>query len=933
MALLMLVISVYYGRENLSPSPLAKSFDLENIYSITADDNKNLYMIVESRKSVIKIDSRGVLQYKLQGDDEKELYLFSELAVDQQGSLYVLRNDLDASGLYVESEKILRYNPGGRMDRVIYNVDYQGDKRPLRTGYIKYLRVDGELLAFDYVKNDRVFIRTLNRDGQEIENRIVAYLPPESYLAEITGVEPGAIYFSSQKGEIHRISSAGEVELIYPEALTESEQTNDTKSGTTEIITLPDLAPIPEVKKTFPTRVKPFSLKELYFIDTFANEIRLLNLAKPGEPKTVFSQAKIDEQGYELPLTVLKDLVLAKDGSLTIATRDQLVWMDASGKVVKVLNQGKYPTHDVLMHWAFWLQLLLALVLLVYIVRSIYIDLMGRRASLILKQMMIFTPIIMIAMTLLSVMIYRSFAATDEQEVFRKLETITKIGQNRVDVQRLESITSPRDFMNDDYRALRELTIEAQMNVQGKGNRRLVEEGLYSAIYKLEDGKLYAIMDYDNSVNMYRPINIAGEFKRVIDSGQVVKDKAMDENGYWMFAMGPLYNKDGNIAGIYETGVDRSGFLKSRKVLFQRIAEGIGGITIVIVFMFVFVTYYFLSSVRVLNKSVGEMASGNWEAAVTIDSGDEVADLGDRFNVMAEYIRNYIDEVTRLNEAYFRFVPQQFLNYLGKGSIVDVNLGDQVKEEMVVLSSQIRAFYRMTEGMSPEDSFNFINAYLKRVGPLIRNNGGIIDKYSASGITALFPNQAEEAVMAALQVLGEIDEYNMQRQQSGYKLLDIGIGIHMGPLMLGIIGEEQRLEGTVISDNVNVARSLERLSKAFAARILISEDILNAIEYADHYQYRNLGPVRVEGKDEPIRLYDLFHGDQESIRKVKLETRELFEEGINLYQQGLFYEARSNFVEVIKQNRQDEIARIYFYLCEEYSKNGAPEDWNGTLIV
>ncbi|MDD2619419.1 MAG: adenylate/guanylate cyclase domain-containing protein [Syntrophomonadaceae bacterium] len=927
--LLLLTMSLYSGRESLSQSPLAKNFPLKNISCITADDNKNIYMIVESRKSVLKINPSGVLQYKLQGEDKKQLYLFSELAVDQQGYLYVLRTDLDTSGLYVVSEKIMRYKPGGKMDRVVYQVDYQGEKRPLRTGHIKYLKVNEKSLVFDYVENDTVLLKTLNKDGKELENRIITYLPPESYLSEITGVDPGAIFFSSQKGEINRIGLHGQLELIYPEALIVPALDNKPTVSSAET----DSTPEKEAKKTFPTRVKPPLSNKLYFIDTFANEIRYLNLGNSRETRTVFSQLQIKEQGFDLALTVLKDLVIADDGALTIATRDQIIWVDAQGKITKVLQQGIYPARDISMNWGFWLQLLLAIALLVFLIRSVYINLMGRRASLILKQMIIITPIIVLAMVLLSVMIYRSFAATDEQEVFRKLETITKIGQNRVNVQNLVNIKSPRDFMNEDYRALRELTIEAQMNVQSKGNRRLVDEGLYSAIYKLEDGKLYAIMDYDNSVNMYRPISIAGEFEKVIKSGQIVKDQAMDENGNWMFAMGPLYDKDGSIIGIYETGVDRSGFLKSRKALFQKIAEGIAGITIVIVFMFVFVTYYFLSPVRVLNKSVGEMASGNWEAAVTIDTGDEVADLGDRFNVMAEYIRNYIDEITRLNEAYFRFVPQQFLNYLGKGSILEVQLGDQVKEELIIFSSQIRAFNKMTEGMTPEDSFSFINAYLKRVGPLIRNNGGLIDKYSASGITALFPNQAEDALIAALQLLGEIDEYNMQRQLSGYKVLDIGIGIHMGPLMLGIIGEEQRMEGTLISENVNVARSLERLSKVFAARILISEDILNAVEYADHYQYRSLGPVRVEGKDEPIKLFDLFHGDQEDIRKVKLETRELFEEGISLYQQGSFYEARSCFVEVIKQNRQDEIARIYFFLCEEYSKNDPPKDWNGTLIV
>jgi hypothetical protein len=179
----------------------------------------------------------------------------------------------------------------------------------------------------------------------------------------------------------------------------------------------------------------------------------------------------------------------------------------------------------------------------------------------------------------------------------------------------------------------------------------------------------------------------------------------------------------------------------------------------------------------------------------------------------------------------------------------------------------------------------------------------------------------------------ELIDYNAGRERAGYPPIEIGIGIHQGPLMLGIIGEEQRMAGTVISDNVNLAMALNRLTANLGAYILISESTRQAIQNPDKYLYRELGTMRVEGKDETMRFYDVFQGDPEEIRKLKLETRELFHEGIRLYREGRFYEARSNFIEVIKHNRRDDTARIYFYLCEEYYKNGAPEGWDGTLLL
>ncbi len=89
----------------------------------------------------------------------------------------------------------------------------------------------------------------------------------------------------------------------------------------------------------------------------------------------------------------------------------------------------------------------------------------------------------------------------------------------------------------------------------------------------------------------------------------------------------------------------------------------------------------------------------------------------------------------------------------------------------------------------------------------------------------------------------------------------------------------------------------------------------------------------MEGRDEPLVLYDVIEGENDRIQTLKLESKELFEEGIVLFQDGYFYDARSKFIEVIKINRQDEIARIYFYLCEEYCKSGPPEGWDGTLVM
>jgi two-component system sensor histidine kinase ChiS len=95
--------------------------------------------------------------------------------------------------------------------------------------------------------------------------------------------------------------------------------------------------------------------------------------------------------------------------------------------------------------------------------------------------------------------------------------------------------------------------------------------------------------------------------------------------------------------------------------------------------------------------------------------------------------------LAKINNAYGRFVPLEFLEFLDRESIIDVQLGDQVQKEMTVLFSDIRSFTTLSEQMTPKETFDFINDYLQRVGPVIRDRHGFIDKYIGDAVMALFP--------------------------------------------------------------------------------------------------------------------------------------------------------------------------------------------------
>jgi two-component system sensor histidine kinase ChiS len=286
-------------------------------------------------------------------------------------------------------------------------------------------------------------------------------------------------------------------------------------------------------------------------------------------------------------------------------------------------------------------------------------------------------------------------------------------------------------------------------------------------------------------------------------------------------------------------------------------------------------------------------------------------------------------DLVRLNNIYERFVPREFLHLLHKEHITQVKLGDQVQQEMTIMFADIRSFTTLSEQMQPQENFNFLNSYLSRVSPCIRNNHGFIDKYIGDAIMALFPRQPEDALQAALNMLNEIVTYNKHRKNHGYIPINIGIGLHTGMLALGIIGEQERMQSTVIADTVNIAARLESLTKIYNASIIISEQMLFKLERPSRYISRFLGKVRVVGKQEPITIFEILDGHPEAVAALRVQTLSDFEKGLLHYYSEEFGEALHYFEHVLSMDPDDRAALLYSRWSRYYAAHGVPSDWSG----
>ncbi|MEG4632904.1 ATP-binding protein [Microcoleus sp. AR_TQ3_B6] len=288
--------------------------------------------------------------------------------------------------------------------------------------------------------------------------------------------------------------------------------------------------------------------------------------------------------------------------------------------------------------------------------------------------------------------------------------------------------------------------------------------------------------------------------------------------------------------------------------------------------------------------------------------------------------------LAKLSAAYARFVPHDFLTLLEKPSIIEVKLGENQERDMTVLFADIRSFTALSENMTPPENFAFINTYLGKISPAIRRNNGFIDKYIGDAVMALFPRSSSDGVRAAIDMQKEVKIYNQQRQKNGLFPIAIGIGLHAGNLMLGTIGERERMESTVIADAVNLASRLEGLTKVYGAGIIVSGAIIERLDDPKKYNYRFVDRVTVKGKRNAVSVFEVYDTETEQSIVLKQQTAEVFQEALNFYYQQKFVAAQKVFQNILQINPDDRVAMLYFKRSRKYRMYGAPDGWSGVEI-
>ncbi len=268
-----------------------------------------------------------------------------------------------------------------------------------------------------------------------------------------------------------------------------------------------------------------------------------------------------------------------------------------------------------------------------------------------------------------------------------------------------------------------------------------------------------------------------------------------------------------------------------------------------------------------------------------------------------------------------------------------LTLGGEEKR-LTALFTDIKSFSSFSELVTPTKLVSVLNDYLGILSDNIMDQGGTIDKYIGDEIVSFFGapldlnDHAYRACVSGIRMKQAEAIYNKEHLASGDipRELTTRVGINTGSMVVGNMGTANKMNYTIMGNDVNLASRLEGVNKMYHSWILVSESTWNEADSGEHkgeLVARRFDRVRVVGIEKPVQLYNIL-GFKNELSKEQLESVEIFHAGLDKYLQHDFIGAGKLFADA-NARFADESALVYAARCKEYIEKGIPADWDGVL--
>jgi len=386
---------------------------------------------------------------------------------------------------------------------------------------------------------------------------------------------------------------------------------------------------------------------------------------------------------------------------------------------------------------------------------------------------------------------------------------------------------------------------------------------------------------------------------------------------YSMMGFAPIRDpQTGNFMGILGADISDESF--------QNFISGVFTLTLLVscgMLFFVLMVAFFISSrlgmpLAVFSEAIRQANALSEIQFIKVDSNiHEVMQLVTHFNTMIDRTRGEHSAITEELKHAGRFAPLDALALVAPHNPLKARAGDALYQNLILARIDLRSVTNNRTMGDNHQTTAFVNSLLSRVGPLVRNHGGLIDHYYASGILAVFPGQVRAATRAMTIVAQSMHAFNRERLGKGQETISAGIGLHVALSSLGIVGEDNHLQTAVISDQVMQTHALAESACEFGVSIVASEKLVQALEDPDEFMMRQLGNIPGQNSEDRLKTYEIYDADDANSRQKKAETKTDFEKAVAVYWSTVPAPATSLFKQILVRNPQDVATLRYLHLC------------------
>lgn len=342
-----------------------------------------------------------------------------------------------------------------------------------------------------------------------------------------------------------------------------------------------------------------------------------------------------------------------------------------------------------------------------------------------------------------------------------------------------------------------------------------------------------------------------------------------------------------------------------------------------------------VDSVKRLLGGTREVEHGNLDVEIHVRTRDELATLANSFNHMVVGLK----EKEHIRETFGKYVDPRVVRGLLENRLPAEGGESQV---MSVFFSDLAGFTRMCEGLTPDAAVRFLNRYFSYMAEVIQARQGIIDKYIGDAVMAFwgppFTDPATHAQLcctAALDQLARLEDFrkslpDLLGVRHGLPVVTVRMGIATGEVTVGNIGSETSRGYTVIGDTVNLASRLEQANKFYGTQILVNEDTQRLA--GNELAFREIDSLRVAGKLEPVRVYELM-GLKNNLSDAQKKLVDAFERGLAAYRRQDWDAAESTFREGLEAIPDDPPSHVFLERIESFRKSLPVADWDGVWVA